>query len=838
MYVKLPKGSVDMSYAWTSVPQSNLLKSIHDLNCIKRGLKPEEVYAIQEGLKVMTNHFQRYSYKDQGNYKDVLGRGRSGIVYNGVLDDGWKVAIKRLETVWQGEQEFQAMLCVIGRINYMNLVRIWGFCSESSHRMLVSEYIENGSLASVLFNNNILLQWAQRFKIALGVAKGLAYLHHECLEWVIHCDVTPKNIFLDQNLEPKISDFGLAKLLDRGGSNPEMSWVRETIGYIAPEWVSGLPIIAKVDVYSNGVVLFELVSGTRISDLARDEDELMPMVLGNLVLTLVDRLDREDLEWIARLLIKLAISCLEEDTKRRPTMESIAQRRWKKPVDSARTRLEGRTRDHRLDKLMIQLKNLRLALDLHGLISQQRNGYASLQLLSRWRHEVGLNIEIGAFLRKYPHIFDVYVHPIKRNECCKLTPKMADLIAEEDAVIRENEPAIVKRLKKLLMLSTDRTLNMHALWLIRRELGLPDDYRCSILQNHQSDFSLCSPDTLTLVTKDENLAVADTKYAFPINFPTGFRIEKGFREKLGNWQRLPYTKAYEKNELHPVRNVDRLEKHIVGILHELLSLTVQKMIPLERLSHFRRPFDMEVNLRELILKHPGIFYISTKGSTPTVLLRESYSKGCLVEPNPVYNVRRKMLGLILAGCRGIDEMDSAIQFSREYNQESSNKVSSGDDLRRLYKLRKPAFVSNGSAPRKKELVTESFIKEQSLSSALYIKKEKWLIRREPLERLSHFRRPFNMEVNLRELILKHPGIFYISTKGSTPTVLLRESYSKGCLVDPNPVYNVRRKMLGLILAGCRGIDEMDSAIQFSGEYNQESSNESLNHMCHTNTLRI
>uniref|UniRef100_A0A0D9YS02 Alpha-L-arabinofuranosidase C-terminal domain-containing protein n=1 Tax=Oryza glumipatula TaxID=40148 RepID=A0A0D9YS02_9ORYZ len=331
------------------------------------------------------------------------------------------------------------------------------------------------------------------------------------------------------------------------------------------------------------------------------------------------------------------------------------QRRWKKPVDSARTRLEGRTRDHKLDKLMIQLKNLRLALDLHELISQQRNKYASLQLLSRWRHEVGLNIEIGAFLKKYPHIFDIYVHPIKRNECCKVTPKMSELIAQEDAAIRENELAIAKRLKKLLMLSKDGTLNMHALWLVRRELGLPDDYRCSILPNHQSDFSLSSPDTLTLITRDENLAVADveewrakeytekwlaeseTKYAFPINFPTGFKIEKGFRGKLGNWQRLPYTKAYEKNELHPIRNIERLEKRIVGILHELLSLTIEKMIPLERLSHFRKPFEMEVNLRELILKHPGIFYISTKGSTQTVLLRESYSKGCLVHPNPVYN---------------------------------------------------------------------------------------------------------------------------------------------------------------------------------------------------------
>lgn len=386
----------------------------------------------------------------------------------------------------------------------------------------------------------------------------------------------------------------------------------------------------------------------------------------------------------------LRLHMLDEAFQYGPFNRSM-QRRWKKPVDSARTRLEGRTRDHRLDKLMIQLKNLRLSLDLHELISQQRNGYASLQLLSRWRHEVGLNIEIGAFLQKYPHIFEIYVHPVKRSHCCKITQKMADLVAEEDVVIRESEPAIVQQLKKLLMMSMGGTLNMHALWLIRKELGLPDDYRCSILPTYGCDFSLESPDTLSLVSRDEELAVAkveewrekeytekwlmesETKYAFPINFPTSFKIEQGFREKLKNWQRLPYTKPYEKNVLHPIRNAERLEKRIVGILHELLSSTVEKMIPLERLAHFRRPFAMEVNLRELLLKHPGIFYISTKGSTQTVLLRESYSKGCLVDPNAVYMVRRKMLDLILSGCRNIDETESAIRLAEENNQGCSHE---------------------------------------------------------------------------------------------------------------------------------------------------------------------
>ncbi|KAF8725493.1 hypothetical protein HU200_020020 [Digitaria exilis] len=313
---------------------------------LRRELRPSELWAAEEGYKVMTSNFRRYSYKElvkaTKKFKVELGKGGSGTVYKGVLEDDRQVAVKKLENVRQGKEEFQAELSVIGRINHMNLVRIWGFCSEGSHRLLVSEYVENGSLANMLFSDerNILLDWKGRFNIALGIAKGLAYLHHECLEWVIHCDVKPENILLDENFEPKITDFGLAKLLNRGGSNQNVSHVRGTLGYIAPEWVSGLPITAKVDVYSYGVVLLELLSGTRVSELVEGSDEVHNM-LSKLVRMLSDKLEAEEQSWIdgfvdskldrpfncvqARTLIKLAVSCLEEDRSKRPTMESIVQ---------------------------------------------------------------------------------------------------------------------------------------------------------------------------------------------------------------------------------------------------------------------------------------------------------------------------------------------------------------------------------------------------------------------------------------------------------------------------------------------------------------------------------
>ncbi|KAL6893462.1 hypothetical protein ACP4OV_007560 [Aristida adscensionis] len=308
-------------------------------------LGASEMQAVEEGYKVMTSNFRRYSYKElmkaTRKFKYELGRGGSGVVYKGILDDSRAVAVKMLENVGQCEDEFQAELRIIGRINHMNLVRIWGFCSESSYRMLVTEYIENGSLANILFKDNIILQWKERFNIALGVAKGLAYLHHECLEWVIHCDVKPENILLDQNLEPKIADFGLSKLLNRGGSNQNISRVRGTIGYIAPEWISSLQITAKVDVYSYGVVLLELVLGKRALDLAVGADEEVHKALRKLVGMLAHMLDREESSSIVEVvdrrlngqfnymqlktLIRLAISCLDEDRSKRPAMESIVQ---------------------------------------------------------------------------------------------------------------------------------------------------------------------------------------------------------------------------------------------------------------------------------------------------------------------------------------------------------------------------------------------------------------------------------------------------------------------------------------------------------------------------------
>lgn len=376
---------------------------------------------------------------------------------------------------------------------------------------------------------------------------------------------------------------------------------------------------------------------------------------------------------------------------------SFVQKRWRKPADTAQTRLENRTRDSKLDKLTTDLKKLKNIIKIHALMSSRKRGpYVSIQLMSRWKNIIGLNLSVGAFVQKYPHVFEVFKHPVRRNLCCRIAKKLSDLISEEENIIKDCELESVRRVKKLLLMSRSGILHVHALGLIRRELGLPEDFRDSILRKYKDHFRLVDLETVELVNRAEDLGLAEIekwrekeykekwlsefeiKFAFPINFPTGFKIEGGLREKMKNWQRLPYLKPYETKEAVTVRScggVERYEKQAIAIIHELLSLTVEKMVEVERLAHFRKDFGMLVNVRELLLKHPGIFYISTKGGAHTLFLREAYVKGCLISPNSISIVRRKMLDLVLLGSRNTREL----QPQEEVKKESNTLVSLAHD---------------------------------------------------------------------------------------------------------------------------------------------------------------
>ncbi|KAL2331773.1 hypothetical protein Fmac_019354 [Flemingia macrophylla] len=198
------------------------------------------------------------------NFSEKLGGGGFGSVFKGTLGDSSLVAVKKLESISQGEKQFRTEVSTIGTVQHVNLVRLRGFCSEGTRRLLVYDYMPNGSLDFHLFQNKNykVLDWKMRYQIALGTARGLAYLHEKCRDCIVHCDIKPENILLDADYCPKVADFGLAKLVGRDFSRV-LTTMRGTRGYLAPEWIAGVAITAKADVYSYGMMLFKCLLTAR-----------------------------------------------------------------------------------------------------------------------------------------------------------------------------------------------------------------------------------------------------------------------------------------------------------------------------------------------------------------------------------------------------------------------------------------------------------------------------------------------------------------------------------------------------------------------------------------------
>ncbi|KAJ0088670.1 hypothetical protein Patl1_31786 [Pistacia atlantica] len=279
--------------------------------------------------------FRKHMHEELANMGQfVLAMGFK--LYKGVLEDERVIAVKRLGGVLQGDAEFWAEVTIIGKINHRNLVKLWGFCAENEHKLLVYEYVENGSLDKILFSDSASkLDWNQRYNIAVGTAKGLSYLHEECLEWVLHCDVKPQNILLDDHLEPKVADFGLSKLF-KDQHDTGFSKVRGTRGYLAPEWMMNQNIDAKADVYSYGVVLLELLSGKTASDFqsATPHDECNNLVQWATKQHMTPegprkvidpRLKNESYEEKIDRMIEVALLCVAEDRHSRPPMSKVVE---------------------------------------------------------------------------------------------------------------------------------------------------------------------------------------------------------------------------------------------------------------------------------------------------------------------------------------------------------------------------------------------------------------------------------------------------------------------------------------------------------------------------------
>ncbi|KAH0653841.1 hypothetical protein KY289_031519 [Solanum tuberosum] len=273
-------------------------------------------------LKIITDDFSR-----------KLGEGGFGCVYEGTLRNGTKIAVNNLDGVGQVKESFLTEVKAVGGIHHINLVKLIGFCAEKSHRLLIYEYMVNGSLDRWITHENQEngLTWNTRQRIISDIAKGLAYLHEDCSHKIIHLDIKPQNILLDQYLNAKISDFGLSKLIEKDKSKV-VTRMRGTRGYLAPEWLSSV-ITEKVDVYAFGIVLLEILCGLKNLDWSQrneedfhllsvfrrkaEQEQLMDMVDKNEDM----QLHREAVTEV----MSLAAWCLQGNFSKRPSMSLVVK---------------------------------------------------------------------------------------------------------------------------------------------------------------------------------------------------------------------------------------------------------------------------------------------------------------------------------------------------------------------------------------------------------------------------------------------------------------------------------------------------------------------------------
>uniref|UniRef100_A0A1J3FJ79 Putative LRR receptor-like serine/threonine-protein kinase n=1 Tax=Noccaea caerulescens TaxID=107243 RepID=A0A1J3FJ79_NOCCA len=308
-------------------------------SCHKSGGKPSEV----DGEIAAIDNVKIYKYReirqatDDFSAENKIGEGGFGSVYKGHLKDGKVAAIKVLSAESrQGVREFLTEINVISEIQHDNLVKLYGCCVEGNHRILVYNYLENNSLDKTLLaggytRSGIQFDWSTRANICVGVAKGLAFLHEEVRPHIIHRDIKASNILLDKYLSPKISDFGLARLMP-----PNMTHVSTrvagTIGYLAPEYAVRGQLTRKADIYSFGVLLMEIVSG-RSNKNTRLPSEFQYLLERAWALyernELVDLVDTGlngvfDAEEACRYL-KIGLLCTQDSPKLRPTMSTVVR---------------------------------------------------------------------------------------------------------------------------------------------------------------------------------------------------------------------------------------------------------------------------------------------------------------------------------------------------------------------------------------------------------------------------------------------------------------------------------------------------------------------------------
>lgn len=327
-------------------------------------------------------------------------------------------------------------------------------------------------------------------------------------------------------------------------------------------------------------------------------------------------------------------------------------------------------KDTVLDPVVSNGVQLKATCTLVSVIASDPDFSLPIYCLARYRGQLGLppDVKVSTFLRRYPNIFQEFYRPDSRGTPIpwyKLSPEVLDVYSQEMHFVYEDCYAdILNRLRKLLMLTKERLLPLQTIDQLRWDLGLPYDYENKLVTKHPELFSfvkladervglklLVSDDCLAvshLESRNSNLLEKNEALAFPIGFTRGFGLKKKCMEWLNEWQKLPYTSPYvDASHLDPRTDVS--EKRVVGVFHELLHLTILQRMERKNVSNLRAPLAMPQKFTKVFERHPGIFYISKKGATQTVVLREAYDHGQLIEKHPLVDIREKYTSMMKNG---------------------------------------------------------------------------------------------------------------------------------------------------------------------------------------------
>ncbi|KAF8403954.1 hypothetical protein HHK36_012061 [Tetracentron sinense] len=402
------------------------------------------------------------------------------------------------------------------------------------------------------------------------------------------------------------------------------------------------------------------------------------------------------------LLLKLQSPC--ETTKLHQHLQ------WRGLVKVRLKWVKNRGLDHIIDTET----DLKAACLLKDAIKRSSTGFIISKSVADWQKHLGLTVPVLRFMRRYPTLFHEFPHSRYANlPCFRLTDTGLLLDSQEQSIHQAREADTVERLSQVLMMLKSKSIPFQSLIPLRWDLGLPDDFGRTLIPKYPDHFRIVKSSNgiscLSLAQWREEFAVSalqksnenaklgdgyrqfkrgQTALAFPMSFPRGYGAQKKVKAWMEDFQKLPYISPYEdSNQIDP--NSDLMEKRVVGVLHELLSLTIHKKTKRNYLRCLREELNLPHKFTRIFTRYPGIFYLSLKCKTTTMALREGYRRGKLVDPHPLSRIREKYYYVMRTGVlyRGkgvnlINERDCLVNDGEDGTEEQDSEeeeVETGDE---------------------------------------------------------------------------------------------------------------------------------------------------------------